>query len=116
MAQHSRKNLRLLPARDGVHAAVNLRHAQAPIAELTDEIIERVFMLGEDEQLHVRVSEDAHRLRFHSQCLDFRLRRPAVDFEMPRFLVIQNPKSELQNPAMPSMISTFDRLVSRQGG
>ena len=51
-----------------LHAAVNLRDGQAPLAQLAEraavfavagEIIERVLVLGEDQQLHLRVGEDA---------------------------------------------------------
>ena len=51
-----------------LHAAVNLRHGQAPFAELAQrtavlavaaEEIQRVLVLGEDEQLHLWVVEDA---------------------------------------------------------
>ena len=50
------------------HAAVNLRYRQPPLAQLAEwpavfavagEEVERVLMLGEDEQLHLRVFEDA---------------------------------------------------------
>ena len=51
-----------------LHAAVDLRDRQAPLAELAErppvlavagEVVERVLVLGEDEQLHLRVVEDA---------------------------------------------------------
>ena len=51
-----------------LHAAVDLRERQAPLAELAEraivaavagQVIERVLVLGEDEQPHFRVVEDA---------------------------------------------------------
>ena len=51
-----------------LHAAVNLRDDQSPLAELAEratvlavarEVIERVLVLGEDQQLHLRIVEDA---------------------------------------------------------
>jgi hypothetical protein len=48
--------------------AVNLSHRQAPLPQLASrpvvaaaagEVIERVLVLGEDEQFHVGVGEDA---------------------------------------------------------
>ena len=51
-----------------LHAAVDLRDGQAPLAQLAErpavfavagEVVERVLVLGEDEQLHLRVVEDA---------------------------------------------------------
>ena len=50
-----------------LHAAVDLRDRQAPLAELAEratvlavasEVVERVLVLGEDQQLHLRVGED----------------------------------------------------------
>ena len=51
-----------------LHAAVDLRDGEAPLAELAQrpavlavagQVVERVLVLGEDEQLHLRVGEDA---------------------------------------------------------
>ena len=51
-----------------LHAAVDLGDGQAPLAELAEraavaavagEVVERVLVLGEDEQLHLRVGEEA---------------------------------------------------------
>ena len=51
-----------------LHAAVDLGERQAPLAQLAEraavlavagQVIERVLVLGEDEQLHLRVVEDA---------------------------------------------------------
>ena len=51
-----------------LHAAVDLGDREAPLAELAErpavlavasEVVERVLVLGEDEQLHLRVAEDA---------------------------------------------------------
>ena len=51
-----------------LHAAVDLRDGQAPLAQLAEraavlavagEVVERVLVLGEDEQLHLRVAEDS---------------------------------------------------------
>ena len=51
-----------------LHAAVDLRDAETPLAQLAErpaifavasEVVERVLVLGEDEQLHLRIVEDA---------------------------------------------------------
>ena len=51
-----------------LHAAMDLGERQAPLAELPDrapilavagEVVERVLVLGEDQQLHLRIVEDA---------------------------------------------------------
>ena len=51
-----------------LHSAVNLGEGQPPLAQLAEraafpsvasEVIERVLVFGEDEQLHLRIGEDA---------------------------------------------------------
>ena len=73
--------VRRVAVTDG-HAAVDLRDGEAPLAELAQrttittvrgEVVQRVLVLGEDEQLHLWVVEDVvvrkdfpqlHQLRF----------------------------------------------------
>lgn len=41
-----------------LHAAVDLGDGEAPGDELTHQVIERLLVFGEDEQLHLGVAED----------------------------------------------------------
>ena len=42
-----------------LHAAVDLGDVEAPLLQFPDEIIQGIFVLGEDEQFHLRIVEYA---------------------------------------------------------
>ncbi len=60
-----------------LHAAVNLRYGEVPfVPHLLDEVVECVLMLGEDQELHLRIGENAllreHFSQFRAAWIRFR--------------------------------------------
>ena len=60
---------------------MDLGDGQVPLAEFADQIIERVLVLGENEELELGVLENAliseQLLQLHQLCLDFALLQQA---------------------------------------
>ena len=60
-----------------LHSAVDLGDGQVPLAEFADQIIERILVLGENEELELGVLENAliseQLLQLHQLGLDFAL-------------------------------------------
>src|SRR5271165_4914051 len=62
-----------------LHATVNLRNGEVPfVPHLLDEVIERVLMLREDQELHLRIIEYTVFSQYRQKLKSFRARYLAI--------------------------------------